>query len=122
MPSKRKILFYNRLYLMLIKLYKMINKDYRYEQGLIPSNDPNIAINELNGFFISHFLKLMYNTVDVMNIDNPAFSNGSGEKIFREFLLNEYGKVMSEKFHLTNKMMGRYFHNIKPDVSIDVST
>ncbi len=105
----------------------MINTDYRYElernSEVIRSNDnKNVAIKELNGFFISHFLKLMYDTVDVMRVDDPSFGNSSGEKIFREFLLNEYGNVMSDKFHLTNGMMDRYFNNVKKDISINVTT
>jgi hypothetical protein len=72
-----------------------------------PISDRRKAIDDMNGFFISHFFKLMYNTVDIMDTDN-AFSGGSGEKIFREFLLNEYSTAMSGKFHLTNDMIERY--------------
>ena len=69
--------------------------------------DPKSAVNEMNGFFISHFFKLMYNTVDSMQTDT-AFGGSSGEKIFREFLINEYGNVMSEKFNLTSDMLEKY--------------
>jgi len=106
---------------------KMINTDFRYELEKIPSlkqsDGPNNAVNELNGFFISHFLKLMYDTVEVMSSNESGFSDGSGEKIFREFLLNEYGKEMSSKFQLTNEMMGRYFSNTNIlDTTLDIST
>lgn len=77
------------------------------------------AIKELNAFFISHFFKLMYETVDILKTDD-AFSGGSGEKIFREFLINEYGKTMSDKFQLTNDMMSRYFQNhATPNISVE---
>ncbi len=83
-------------------------------------SDRQKALDEMNGFFISHFFKLMYNTVDIMNTDN-AFSGGSGEKIFREFLLNEYSTVMSSKFQLTNDMIERYIapENSTSETSID---
>lgn len=104
----------------------MINTNFKYNLN----NSAKISIEdhksnpvmELNGFFISHFFKLMYNTVDVLASNDPAFGDSSGEKIFREFLLNEYGKVMSTKFQLTNEMMDRYMQNIKLEKTIDVTT
>jgi hypothetical protein len=77
------------------------------------SSDPKVVIKDLNGFFISHFLKLMYDTVDVANSDESVLGQSSGEKIFREFLLNEYGDIMSEKFQLTNDMISQYLQNSK---------
>lgn len=76
-------------------------------------SDRQKAIDEMNGFFISHFFKLMYNTVDVIQTEG-AFSGSSGEKIFREFLLNEYSTAMSGRFQLTNNMIERY---IVPETS-----
>jgi hypothetical protein len=97
----------------------MINTDFKNSIGINSKTD---MINELNGFYISHFFKLMYNTIDVMKENNILFGDDSGEKIFREFLLNEYGTVMSSKFQLTNTMMDRYFQDKQNDIMIDVST
>lgn len=73
-------------------------------------SDSQKALRDMNGFFISHFFKLMYNTLDIMESDN-AFSGSSGEKIFRDFLLNEYSTAMSSKFKLTDAMIERYVSN-----------
>ena len=105
----------------------MINIDFKYHSENVPqidtSDSKTNSLVELNGFFISHFLKLMYNTVDVLASNDPAFGDSSGEKIFREFLLNEYGKVMSNKFQLTNAMMERYIKDEKHiNNMVDVST
>jgi Rod binding domain-containing protein len=81
------------------------------------NKDKESVAKELNGYFISHFLKLMYETVDINKDD--AFGGSSGEKIFREFLLNEYGKTMSDKFQLTNDMMSRYFNQNSSRPNVD---
>lgn len=71
-------------------------------------------VNELNGFFISHFFKLMYSTVDAINNDEGIISN-SGEKVFRDFLLNEYGNKMSNNLQLTNDLTNKYI-GIQPKI------
>lgn len=79
------------------------------ETKSLPSNNKAV-LNDLNGFFISHFFKLMYGTVDVVHSEDSAFGQSSGEKIFREFLLNEYGNIMGKKFHLTNEIISPYLN------------
>ncbi len=69
--------------------------------------EPKAAINAMNSFFISHFFKLMYNTADNIQTDS-AFGGGTGEKIFKEFLINEYSDVIGEKFDFTKKMLAQY--------------
>ena len=72
-----------------------------------PTTNANTVVNDMNGFFISHFLKMMYNTTDNTNTDN-AFGSSSGEEIFRGFLLNEQADILSHKFNLTTTMMQKY--------------
>ena len=73
-----------------------------------PIKDPQAAVNSMNSFYISHFFKLMYNTVDDMDTDS-VLSAGEGEKIFREFLINEYSNAMSTKLDLTKGMLEPYY-------------
>ena len=95
----------------------MIDNKFINSTDTIPNVKKETAARELNGYFISHFFKLMYETVNINH--DEAFGGGSGEKIFREFLLNEYGKTMSDKFQLTNDMMNRYFNQDNPKLNID---
>jgi hypothetical protein len=92
----------------------MVNANFKCDSQPAAYQQSNIAnktISELNGFFISHFLKLMYDTIDSVSSSESPFGNSSSEEIFRDFLINEYGEVMSEKLQLTHNMMGRYVNN-----------
>ena len=69
--------------------------------------DPKAAVSAMNNFFISHFFKLMYNTADNIQEDS-AFGGSTGEKIFKEFLINEYSNVIGGKFDFSKKMLAQY--------------
>ncbi len=100
----------------------MINTDFQYSVSqLYAETNKTKTIKELNGFYISHFLKLMYNTVDVLKVNDGSFGAGESEKIFRDFLLNEYGKAMSDRFQLTNSTFDRYCKDENLNRILDVN-
>lgn len=79
------------------------------------------TMREMNSFYISHYFKSMYGTIDIIKQDNVMYSDDSGEKIFRDFLINEYSIVMSDKLQLVNDMFTRYIPDIESTPSINAS-
>ncbi len=54
------------------------------------------AAKELDSYFITHVIEMSHNNIE----PNSILGGGEGEKIFRHFLFNEYGKVMSDKLNI----------------------
>lgn len=48
---------------------------------------------DFEAVFITEMLKPVFNTVDV----DSQFGGGKGEEVFRDFMTNEYGKMLSHK-------------------------
>ncbi len=73
------------------------------------NNSKNIqqSAEAFNSYVLSHFLKSMYSTSDDSDTD-PAFTGGIGARIFHDFLLNEYSKVIGDKLPITNSMITKY--------------
>jgi flagellar protein FlgJ len=49
--------------------------------------------NDFEAVFITEMLKPMFEMVEV----DPVFGGGKGEEVFRNFQLNEYGKMISKQ-------------------------
>ncbi len=50
------------------------------------------AAQEFESFFLTQMLESMYTGVE----PDPVFGGGQSEKIFRSFMLDEYGKMMAQ--------------------------
>jgi Rod binding domain-containing protein len=63
-------------------------KDLQQERKLQGIED---AAQDFEAVFLSEMMKPMFETVEV----DSMFGGGKGEEIFRSFMLQEYGKMMS---------------------------
>ncbi len=54
--------------------------------------DFDAAANEFEAMFITQMLKPLFESIEV----NPMFGGGKGEEIFQGFLVEEYGKSLSQ--------------------------
>ena len=63
------------------------------------------AVEDFEAFFISQSFQMMFDSVPV----NETFGGGSGEKMFRSMLIDEYGKMTARSggFGITDKIMSQ---------------
>ena len=71
-------------------------------------NDPEKmrkAVEDFEAFFISQSFQMMFDSVPV----NETFGGGSGEKMFRSMLIDEYGKMAARSggIGITDKIMSQ---------------
>ena len=51
----------------------------------------NKTAQDFEAVFVTEMMKPIFNTVQV----DPEFGGGKGEEVFRDFMLNEYGKKLA---------------------------
>jgi hypothetical protein len=66
----------------------------------------------LNEFYLSHSFKSLYNNLfqAIDSTDEAVFSRSS-EVVFNDFLINEYGKILSDKMPLVQTIKKDNFLN-----------
>lgn len=90
-------------------------------QNNIRINSGTEIIKDMNGFYISHFFKSMYDTIDSLKSNNIFSESDSGEKIYRDFLINELSLEMSDKFQFINSTIERYVPDVDNNTSTNIS-
>jgi hypothetical protein len=90
-------------------------------QPIVAKKDDYVHL--FNKYFISDCFKRIYHSQ--INQDENLEENLFNEKdnaIFKDFLINEYSEIISEKLHLVQPLFNSKAYNATSDSNIDLMT